>query len=169
MPPLVRPAGRQAGSSGLTAEEVPELESDGDGWVDLDFEATQILEQDYLAEYAASLKERVKEQSGAHESLPTHGSGADESEVLLEASDLMDALDDEDPEDTKRLELAGGTGQGTSELPRIDVDPLAESEEESVTLTLDDNIFPIDAGQTDPADDADPQETTRIKGGGKKS
>lgn len=152
-------------TSGTIVEtfEIEEDDNDESGWVDLDFEATQILEQDYLAEYAASLKERVKEQSGEHSVPEPLASGPEDGEVLLEASDLMETLAEESDSEDAASDLSA-----SDESPAADFGP-ADDEEEALTLTLDDNVVAIDSGKKTPLGDDGSQGGSKIKGRNKKT
>lgn len=140
-----------------------------DGWVELDFEATQILEQDYLAEYARSLKDKVKEQSASEDA--DDALAADSDDPLLAASELIDALD-EDLLTAEMMELEEPADSGsTSELPTVsetfgeeDEDPTASVT--TLELETDDNVVAIDKAKKN-VDDEDPEQQPRK--GGKKS
>lgn len=143
-----------------TLEEVDEPFGE-DGWVELDFEATQILEQDYLAEYAATLKDKVKEQSDAAEAENAATDSDDGEDSLLAASELIDALDGDliSPE-VLQLNEDEVDPDNTSELAKI-ADEIDEDPTASVTtleLESDDNVVAIDKGKKikdeDSADEA---------------
>lgn len=131
-----------------------------DGWVELDFESTQILEQDYLAEYAAKLKERIQEQNAAQDD--AEPAEDDEDEPLLAATDLMAALGG-DGEETTELSLADD--DATRELPVSEAAP--ESDDDTLSLSPEDNVVAIDQGKK--AADSDSESGGQQPKGRKKS
>ncbi|NNF51679.1 MAG: hypothetical protein HKN59_04500 [Gammaproteobacteria bacterium] len=125
-----------------------------EGWVELDFEATQILEQDYLAEYAAKLKDKVRpvedevtDIAEADDETTTMDELEIDEEPLLMAHEMLTAPDEPD-EDS--LALAEDTGDGTEEEePIVLVEP-----DEDLTAALaaapdkgDDNVVNIAEGK----------------------
>lgn len=139
--PRVSPAG--ADTQKINVEAVDDVSADDEehGWLELDFEATQILEQDYLAEYAASLKNKIKERSEQQDDEADEDSDDDS---VLAASELIRALD-EDLISAETLELADDDSP-TRELASAD-DLMSEDESETSEMPTveldDDNIVSI--------------------------
>ncbi len=153
----------------VTTLEETETELGDNGWVELDFEATQILEQDYLAEYAKSLKDKVKEQSEAPADEPAADTLAEIEDPLMAASELIEALD-EDLLTAEMMELEEpASPDATSEMPaprdantEDDEDPTASVT--TLELEADDNVVAIDQAKKNlEEDDADEQPRERGK------
>lgn len=141
-----------------------------DGWVELDFEATQILEQDYLAEYAATLREKIQQQNAerdAHESETEE----DYDEVPLILAHEMLSTPEDDQNEPETIELATDSDLPTQSMP---VGFAAfEDSDETVSLSLtapenasDDNVVAIDKGKKS-SKVADSTTVKKSKGGEK--
>ena len=168
-------SGRNDNISVTTLEESDDNVTE-EGWVELDFEATQILEQDYLAEYAAKLKGRNEQTSSGDdgenktETDSDNSADSDVSEVefdeepLLMAHEMLASTDDPEADS---LSLAPETEDIDEEAPVV----LAEPDDADMTAKLavgsdqnksDDNVVNIAEGKSNSnesnSDDPQPEE-----------
>ncbi len=160
-PPRAPTAGARRQEINVTEIDDEEADADEHGWLELDFEATQILEQDYLAEYAASLKTKIREQS---EALEEDSENPEADDSVLAASELIRALD-EDLISTEALELMEDDNP-TKELATPEETMVADESETSEMPTVelsDDNIVTLGNAKKNTAKDGD-EADGRLKG-----
>lgn len=165
------------GQINVTTLEESEPDFSEEGWVELDFEATQILEQDYLAEYAAKLKDAGEKAEpllgigSEQEPENTVDEGVElDAEPLILAHEMLASPDSEGPEE---LELAAADDSDEEELIE-----LAEPDERDLPESLsglrledaaDDNVVAIEKGKSKGKDkDQGPIDTGQSKQKGRK-